>query len=244
MRLQFLGTGGYHPTERRHTSCVLLPEAGVAFDAGTSVFRVPACLEQDQLDLYLSHAHLDHVVGLTYFIVPLITGSLRRLRVYGREQDLDAVKTHLFSQQLFPVPPGFEFQVIEERHDISQGGVLTHVPLRHPGGSVGYRIDWPDRSLAYITDTMANSSYIDFIRGVDLLIHECNFPDEMQQWCETTGHSHTTAVTELARDAGVGRLFLTHFDPQSDADDPVGLETARAIFPETEIAEDQLTVEF
>ena len=26
MRLQLLGTGGYHPNERRHTACLLVPE--------------------------------------------------------------------------------------------------------------------------------------------------------------------------------------------------------------------------
>jgi hypothetical protein len=65
MRVEFLGTGGYHPNERRHTACVLLPEIGLAFDAGTSVFRLPPRLESKELDVFLSHAHLDHIAGLT-----------------------------------------------------------------------------------------------------------------------------------------------------------------------------------
>ena len=35
MRLMFLGTGGYHPTESRHTACLFQPETGLVFDAGT-----------------------------------------------------------------------------------------------------------------------------------------------------------------------------------------------------------------
>ena len=35
MRVEFLGTSGFHPTESRHTACVVLPEIGIAFDAGT-----------------------------------------------------------------------------------------------------------------------------------------------------------------------------------------------------------------
>ena len=244
MRLQFLGTGGYHPTERRHTSCVLLPDAGIAFDAGTSFFRVPSRLKTDELDVFLSHAHLDHIVGLTYFIIPLLSGQIKQVRVHARRQDLDAVRTHLFSQALFPVLPEFDFREIQQTYAVAEGGTLTHVPLTHPGGSLGYRIDWRNRSLAYLTDTTVDAAHVDFIRGVDVLIHECNFPDAMSQWCEATGHSSTSAVAQLARDAGVGRLYLTHFDPQSDDGDPVGLETARGIFPASEVADDLLEIEF
>src|SRR5579871_6726587 len=66
MILQFLGTGGYHPNERRHTACLLLPEVGVVFDAGTGAFRIRERLRTPDIQLFLTHAHLDHVVGLTY----------------------------------------------------------------------------------------------------------------------------------------------------------------------------------
>ncbi|TWU09684.1 Ribonuclease BN [Symmachiella macrocystis] len=244
MKLQFLGTGGYHPTEQRHTSCVLLPDTGIAFDAGTSFFRVPSRLKTDELDVFLSHAHLDHIIGLTYFIVPLLSGQIKQVRVHGRTQDLDAVRTHLFSKPLFPVLPEFDFREIQQSYAVADGGTLTHVPLKHPGGSLGYRIDWPKQSLAYLTDTTVDPDYLEFIRGVDVLIHECNFTDDMSQWCETTGHSNTSAVAQLARDAEVGRLYLTHFDPQNDGNDPVGLEIARGIFPESAVAEDLLEIEF
>ena len=121
--------------------------------------------------------------------------------------------------------------------------MLTHIPLAHPGGSTGFRINWPGRSLAYITDTTASRDYLDFIRGVDLLVHECNFPDSMAQWSAKTGHSNTTPVAELAREARVKRLFLTHFDPQRANDDPIDIETARAIFPATDLAEDLMEVD-
>ena len=124
------------------------------------------------------------------------------------------------------------------------GGELTTRVQEHPGESLGYRIDWPDRSLAYVTDTTADGSYTDFIRGVDLLIHECNFRDDLHDLAVRTGHSHTTPVCELARDAGVRRLVMTHFDPYAALDDPVDLPKARSIFPAAEVAEDLSVVEF
>ena len=94
MRLQFLGTGGFHPNERRQTAGLLLPELGVMFDAGSSLFRVPSRLESQELDLFLTHAHLDHIMGLTILLVPLMKGEIARCRVHAEPHVIDAVKQH------------------------------------------------------------------------------------------------------------------------------------------------------
>lgn len=244
MQIHFLGSGGYHPNERRHTMCVMLPEVGVVFDAGTGAFRVAERVTTDELHLFLSHAHLDHIVGLSYFLVPLMQGRIRKMFLHTAPEYFEPVRTHLFAQPLFPVLPAFEFVPLADRVALPQQGVLTHCRLNHPGGSLGFRIDWPGRSLAYITDTIADGSYLDFIHGVDVLIHECYFPDSEAEWADKTGHSFTTAVAHLAQDAGVGRLYLVHVDPKRLEDDPIGIETARGIFPDTTLAEDRMTVEF
>lgn len=243
MRLLFLGTGGYHPNERRHTAGLLLPEAGIAFDAGSSFFRAPSRLKTTELDIFLTHSHLDHIQGLTFFIVPMLLGAVQKCRVHGDAKTLAAVQEHLFSPSIFPVLPSFEFVPLAERVVIN-GCTITHCQLKHPGGSVGYQVEQAGRRLAYITDTTADESYLDFIRGADVLIHECYFPDDMAQWSEKTGHSNTSQVTQLARQAAVKRLYLTHIDPQRPDDDPIGLATARSVFPETILAEDLMEIEF
>jgi ribonuclease BN (tRNA processing enzyme) len=251
MRVQFLGTGGYHPNERRHTACVYLPDSGVVFDAGTAAFRLSARLEQEEIDLFLSHAHLDHIVGLTYLLVPLYQGRLKALRLHAAQTTLDAVRNHLFAEPTFPVMPDFDFRPLEDQSHIglSDGGVLRHLPLvSHPGGSTAFRIDWPaadgrqTKSLAYVTDTVVDGSYTAFIADVGLLIHECYFPDDLVDWATKTGHSHTSAVAQLACEAQVRRLVLVHIDPQREQEDPIGIETARALHADTVIAHDGLEI--
>ncbi len=123
---------------------------------------------------------------------------------------------------------------------------LSYFPLEHPGGSLGFRLDWPGHSLAYVTDTIARpgADYIERIRGVDLLLHECYFPDDLRELAEKTGHSWTTPVAEVARAADVGRLILVHVNPLAVDADPLGLPAARAIFPRTEIGRDRMEVDF
>jgi ribonuclease Z len=129
---------------------------------------------------------------------------------------------------------------------LAGGGRLTYFPLRHQGGAVGFRLDWPGHSMAYVTDTTAglDEPYVERIAGVDLLLHECYYSDDEADWAQQTGHSSTTPVAEVAKRAGVGRLVLVHINPRRLEDDPVGLDTARAIFPKTEIGEDLMELEF
>lgn len=244
MRIVLLGTGGYHPNERRHTACLMLPELGIIFDAGTSFFRVPSFLQTRDLQIFLTHAHLDHIVGLSFFLVPMLTDQVDSVKVFGEPTKLSAIQTHLFSEEVFPLQPEYDYLELPETVDVPGKGTLRHIKLEHPGGSVGYRIDWPDHSLAYITDTATPEQHLEFIQGVDLLIHECYFPDDMAEWAEKTGHSHTTPVAELARDAGVGKLVLTHIDPQRTDDDPIGIDVAQKIFPNTILGEDLMELEF
>lgn len=247
MKLLFLGTAGYHPNERRQTTCLMLPEAGIVLDAGTGLFRIRQHLQTPTLDIFLSHAHLDHVFGLTVLLGALFEKQVERVTVHGDEAKLAAIEQHLFARDIFPVDPPFESRPIEQGLRLASGAVVTHFPLAHRGGSLGYRFDWPDRSLAFVTDTTAageQSPYLEHVRGVSLLVHECNFRDGQEDWAERTGHSCTSPVARLAAAAGVGRLVLMHFNPQEESDDPVGLAAAQAIFPGTDIANDGLAVEF
>ena len=246
MRLLLLGTAGYHPNDKRNTACLMFPELGLVFDAGTSMFRVREHLQTTTLDIFLTHAHLDHVVGLTFLLDVLYEKSMDAVRVHGERHKLAAIEEHLFSEHLFPVPPPYTAVPLEGAVCLLDGGSIHHFQLDHPGGSVGYRVDWPDRSMAYVTDTTAapDAPYVDRIRGVDLLVHECNFPDGMEALALKTGHSCTTQVTQVAATAGVGRLVLVHVNPLSKDDDPVGLSMARRVFPATELGFDQMEIEF
>jgi len=247
MQIVFLGAGGYHPNSHRHTACVMLPELGVAFDAGTGAFRIPAHLKTDRLDIFLSHAHLDHVFGLTSLIGLFKGDDPAKLVVHGEAEKLEAIQSHLYSPLLFPVEPYFTSQPLEEKpYPLGGDTHLTWFPLpSHPGGSVGYRIDGPDGSLAYVTDTVASHSeaYLEKIRGVDLLIHEAYFDDSQRELAELTGHSCLMDVADLAKQAEVGRLVLVHMNPRADTATPLDLDEARQVFENCEMARDELVVE-
>ena len=215
-------------------------------DAGTGAFRAADYLATEELDVFLTHAHLDHVVGLTYLIDVRRVHPLRRITVHGLADNLRAVENHLFAEALFPAEPPCGFRPLEKSFPLAEGGAITHFPLEHRGGAIGYRLDWPGRSMAYVTDTTAdaNAPYVAWIRDVDLLVHECYFDDDQVQRARETGHSCISAVARTAQAAGAKQLVLVHLNPLAPADQPVDLDAARAIFPRTTIGEDRMELEF
>jgi len=245
MKLLLLGTAGYHPSETRHTACLMLPEVGIVLDAGTGFFRVRDHLETETLDILLTHAHLDHVAGLTFLLDTAWERNLTRITVHGEAEKLAVVREHLLHDLLFPAPLNCEWRPLGEQPLLLGGFKVTHFPLAHPGGCVGYRLDGPGRSLAYVTDTTAtvDARYIEAIRGVDLLIHECNFRDSEHEWAVKTGHSSTSLVAGVAARAGAGRLVLIHLNPLNSAADPVDLAVARQIFANTELGHDGMELQ-
>src|SRR3989304_3696093 len=121
MKLIFLGTSGYHPSDRRHTPCLLIPQCGVVLDAGTGMYRLGSYLQTDEVDIFLTHAHLDHVIGLTYLFSVTWVHPLRRVTVHGLPKKLSAIEEHLFAEDL-SVRPSFDVKPLAEVTMLSHGG--------------------------------------------------------------------------------------------------------------------------
>ena len=255
MHATFLGTSGYHPSEARHTTGLAIPSAGILLDAGTGTFRLPAAFGAEPgaevpLDVYLSHAHLDHIAGLTYFIVWMEQRRFGPVRVIAQPEVHEAVDRHLFSEPIFPVRIGYERVEMTpgDAFTLADGSTLRTRAQPHRGVTVGFRLDTPaGGSLAFCTDTTADpddAEAVDFVRDVGVLVHECHFADAESHLDEATGHSSLTKTCELAARAGAGGLVLTHINPYYDPERPLDLVAARRTFADVAVAEDGMTVRF
>jgi ribonuclease BN (tRNA processing enzyme) len=89
---------------------------------------------------------------------------------------------------------------------------LTWQATGHTPDAVAWRADGPGGSVAYTGDTGENPAVARLAQGVDLLVSECSFADELA----VSHHLTPTSAGRLAALAGCKRLLLTHFYPGLD----------------------------
>ncbi len=224
----------------------MIPELGLIFDAGTGMFRVRDLICTPTLNIFLSHAHLDHSVGLTFLYDVLFEKDVQQVNVHVDESKIEAIQKHLYAESLFPVGPNFDFVPLRPQMELADGVSLSSCELEHPGGSRGFRLDHGAGSLAYITDTTAaaGASYIDFIRDVDVLIHECYFPDGWEDRAQLTGHSCLTPVAQVAAAANAKQTWLVHINPLAESETPLELDSIRSLYSNPmRVAADRMSID-
>jgi len=101
----------------------------------------------------------------------------------------------------------------------------------------------PGRKLVYPGDTRPCQSVVEAADGADLLIHEATFGDEEKERAKETEHSTAAEAAQVALAARAKKLALHHLSARYSADADTLLEQARAVFPETVVARDGMTIE-
>ncbi|HYY41080.1 MAG TPA: MBL fold metallo-hydrolase, partial [Pyrinomonadaceae bacterium] len=103
------------------------------------------------------------------------------------------------------------------------------------------------RAFAYCTDTTFCAQSVALARDADLLIHEATFIAADEELARQSMHSTARAAAEVARAAQVRQLVLTHISPRYAPGNAVEatelLREARAVFPQTIMAQDFMTLD-
>jgi ribonuclease Z len=94
----------------------------------------------------------------------------------------------------------------------------------------------PGRKVVLSGDTAPTATVLEAARGAEVLVHEATFLDEERERAQETAHSTALEAAEVARDAEVGLLALTHLSNRYFG--PEVAREARTIFAETVVPKD------
>jgi len=100
----------------------------------------------------------------------------------------------------------------------------------------------PGRRFVHALDTRPCRAVVKLSRGADLLVHDGMFAEELSEDARQMGHSTAAGAARVAKEAGVRQLLLSHVS-QRYRSAKVLLEEARAVFPDTRVARDLMSVE-
>ena len=247
-----------------HTLCVEVRCGGRLFivDGGSGLSALGQHLGSSaplDVDLLLSHLHLDHVMGLPFF-KPAVLGEERVIRTFcghlGGASAGEAME-RLFAPPLFPLALA-DLPVRFEHHGFRAGETLTFAdgvkvethPLNHPGGATGYRFRHGASSVCYLadlehTDPWPDPGLVTFVAGADLVIYDGMFAESEYLCCKGWGHSTWGKGVELCRAADVKALGIVHHCPGHTDSDLREMEAAlRAAMPTAFLARERQTLAF
>jgi ribonuclease Z len=94
----------------------------------------------------------------------------------------------------------------------------------------------PGRKIVLSGDTSPSPTVLEAARGAEVLVHESTFLEEERERAQETAHATALEAAEIARDADVGLLALTHLSNRYFG--PEIAREARTIFPETIVPKD------
>src|SRR3989338_2735500 len=247
MKMYFLGTNGWFSSPTGDTPCILIDSKDqyVVFDAGNGLYKLDSFIKEDKpIYLFISHFHIDHVSG---FHVLNKFNFKQGLDIYVPEIKKEAFD--LLVAPPFTIAPN-KLRMRVDIHELSEGEYtvplkVTCLELFHSYRGFGYRFELEGKIICYSGDTGVCDNSYSLFKNADVLIHECSLLPG-QKYEKEWGHVSPTEAARLAKDAGIKKLVLTHFDAnqyRSFEQRKEAEKAAKTIFSNTIAVEDGMSIE-
>ncbi len=132
--------------------------------------------------------------------------------------------------QALGLPAGPLYSQLQEGHEVTFGGRTVR-----PDEVLG--APRRGRKIVYTGDSMPHDFLRKMARGADVLIHDATSDAALEEKANRYGHSSSRQAAQVAREADVGLLVLTHVSPRYE-DTATIFNDAKAVFDRVILAED------
>ena len=243
MKVTFYGVRGSTPCHGPdtakyggNTSCVSIEADGqrpILLDLGTGLryfgqqYTASTSAPLDAIAL-VTHLHWDHIQGFPFFGPILQAGA--RLELFGPQQEdgtsfmhsvSNAIRQPTFPVELHDLRGKFEFHDVADNDFMIDGFSVKSRLVPHIGPTVGYRIEFGGKSVAYISDHQQplDGSFTlpegvrELAQDVDLLIHDSQYTLSEFEIKKTWGHCTAEFAVGIGVACNARRVALYHHDP-------------------------------
>ena len=247
------GAGAPMPTMNAGPcTAVIAGDRAFIFDTGSGSPRKLGLTSfpMDSVDsIFLTHLHSDHFDSLGEMLLLAWIGGSRDtpLPVYGPTGTIEVVNAF---NAAYRIDSGFRtaHHGVEVANPAGRGGLpseivpgvvydeggvkisavrVSHSPVEP---ALGYRIDYKDRSVSISGDTTFSFAFVNFSKGVDLMIHEGLQPEMVMTMRDALEKNNLTAQAKIMHDildyhtspedaaraakaAGADELLINHIVP-------------------------------
>lgn len=228
MKLTVLGCSGGIGSGRHTTSLLVDDDALIDAGSGLTTLDFEQLLKIDHV--FLTHAHLDHVLGL-----PLLLDSVGDLRgtpvtVHALPAVLDVLSDHLFNWRLWPdfreIPraeaPWLRFSPLDLGAALTlKGRTFRPLPVNHVVPACGLHLATAAGSLAFSGDTTHSDAFVAALNAIPDLRHliiETSFENALAGIARASKHHWPDSLAaELQALQGRPDVWITHLKPGNEA---------------------------
>ncbi len=199
MQLKVLGSAGSVTPEGQ--TCSFLIGERTVFEMGSAASVLSTAEQRRVDDVFLTHAHLDHVKDLAFLAENVFGGRDAPVNVHGLPATLAVLANHILNGAVWPdftaLPspetPTLRYAPIEPGRTIEAGGVrVTAIEVNHPGGCVAYVLDSGSGALVLCGDTGPTEALWEFVNQAGAKVRgimiETSFPDRLRALADVSGH--------------------------------------------------------
>ncbi len=211
------------PRVDRACSAYLIEDGDFAFslDFGTGAFaNMRRYVDYDRLDaVVISHMHADHFLDLIPLRYAVRYGTKKRtnrLPVWMPPGGVAMLRsiTNAFANEGNGdfLDEAFDLKEFDPAQPLPIGsGRLRFAPTTHYITAYAIRYERNGTSITYSADTAPDPRVVELARGTDLFLCEATLLAGEQEHGGIRGHSSSLDAAQMAVDAGVARLVLTHY---------------------------------
>lgn len=182
----------------------------IVLDAGYGIHKLGRHVTNNKpVYLFLSHFHLDHVIGLHVLGKFEFASGLRIVGHAGARRILSTLVNSPFTIPLEQLKYKTEVYEFPEKQAALPLKVVS-LPLNHSSTCLGFRFEIENKVVSYCIDTGYCRNAIELARDADLLIAECSLKSGQSD--DGWPHLNPATAALLAHKSNARRLALTHFD--------------------------------